>query len=156
MAYTQIIRTQIIKKDINDLWDFMSSPKNLQRITPKWMGFKITSNNSNKTMYPGMIISYKVTPFLSIPIKWVTEITHVKEKKFFIDEQRIGPYKIWHHEHMFEQKEEGILMTDTIIYIPPFGVLGRIANYLFIKRRINRIFDYRSDILEELFSNSLE
>ena len=151
MSYTQIIRKQIIKKDINDVWGFMSSPKNLEKITPKWMQFKITSSNVDKTMYPGMIISYKVAPFLSIPIKWVTEITHVKEKEFFVDEQRIGPYKIWHHQHRFEQKEEGILMTDTITYIPPFGLLGRISNYLFIKKRINLIFDYRHNILEKLF-----
>ena len=154
MPYTQIIRKQIIKKDINDLWDFMSSPKNLEKITPKWMQFQITSNNVQKKMYPGMIISYKVTPFFCIPIKWVTEITHVKEKEFFVDEQRVGPYKIWHHEHRFEKKEEGILMTDTITYIPPFGLLGGIANYLFVKKRINRIFDYRYEMLAKLFDSS--
>ena len=153
MPYTQIIRKQIIKKDINDLWDFMSSPNNLEEITPKWMQFQITSNNVQKKMYPGMIISYKVTPFLSIAIKWVTEITHVKEKEFFVDEQRIGPYKIWHHEHRFEEKEEGILMTDTITYIPPFGLLGKVANYLFIKKRINQIFDYRYEMLAKLFDS---
>ncbi len=153
MSYTQIIRKQIIKKDINDLWDFMSSPNNLEKITPKWMQFQITSNNIQKKMYPGMIISYKVTPFFSIPIKWVTEITHVKEKEFFVDEQRIGPYKIWHHEHRFEEKEEGILMIDTITYIPPFGLLGEVANYLFIKKRINQIFDYRYEMLAKLFNS---
>ena len=100
-----------------------------------------------------MIISYKVTPFFSIPIKWVTEITHVKEKEFFVDEQRIGPYKIWHHEHRFEEKEEGILMIDTITYIPPFGLLGEVANYLFIKKRINQIFDYRYEMLAKLFNS---
>ena len=98
MAYTQIKRTQLIKTDIDTLWEFMSSPKNLQAITPKSMLFKITSDNKDEKMYPGMIISYKVAPVLNIPMTWVTEITQVKKHAFFIDNQVIGPYKLWHHQ----------------------------------------------------------
>lgn len=152
MSYSQIIRKQLIRTDINKLWDFMSSPKNLKKITPSYMQFNITSKNSNKEMYAGMILSYKVTPLLNYPLEWVTEITHIKEKVFFVDEQRIGPYKMWHHEHIFEIKKDGILMTDIITYIPPFGLLGRVANQLFIKRRINEIFDYRENVLNQIFN----
>ena len=151
-CYTQVIRKQLINTNIDDLWSFMSSPKNLERITPESMEFKITSNNGDQVMYPGMIISYKITPLLNFPLRWVTEITHVKEKEFFVDEQRLGPYRMWHHEHIFKIKEDGVLMTDIITYIPPFGLLGKLANNLFIKRRINKIFDYRSQIIERLFN----
>ena len=152
MAHTQIIREQLIKTNIDDLWNFMSSPKNLQKITPKYMGFIITSNNKNEIMYPGMIISYKVTPFLKIPLNWITEITHVKEKKFFVDEQRLGPYKMWHHEHIFEIKDNGVLMKDIITYIPPLGILGKLSNYLFINKRVNEIFDYRNSVLDQIYN----
>ena len=151
MGYTQIIRKQIISTDIDTLWNFISSPNNLEKITPEWMSFKITSNNSETKMYAGMIISYIVRPILNFPMKWVTEITHVKEKEYFVDEQRIGPYKIWHHEHIFEVKEEGVLMTDIITYVPPFSFLGTIANLILIKKRVNKIFDYRNIVLEQIF-----
>ena len=154
MPYTQIIKEQLIKTNINTLWDFISSPKNLQEITPKSMNFQITSNNKDQKMYAGMIISYKVTPLLKLPVKWLTEITHVKEKEFFVDEQRVGPYKIWHHEHIFKITKKGILMKDIVTYIPPYGLLGRLANYLFIKKRINEIFDYREKKIDKIFNSS--
>ena len=154
MAYTQIIRKQLVKTNIDDLWSFISSPKNLKKITPNYMQFNITSFNKEQEMYAGMIISYEVKPLLNFPLKWVTEITHVKEKKFFVDEQRIGPYKMWHHEHIFKIKENGILMTDIITYVPPFKLLGKITNYLFIKKRVNHIFDYRNKMIEEIFNTS--
>lgn len=152
MAYTQIKRTQLIKTDIDTLWEFMSSPKNLQAITPKSMLFKITSDNKDEKMYPGMIISYKVAPVLNIPMTWVTEITQVKKHAFFIDNQVIGPYKLWHHQHIFEPTKDGILMKDIITYAPPFGIIGKIANIIFIKRKVESIFDFRFKILEERFN----
>ncbi len=152
MSYTQIIRKQIIKSDIESIWKFMSSPRNLDEITPKWMNFEITSKNTNQNMYPGMIITYNVTPFLNLKMVWITEITHIEDHILFIDEQRIGPYKMWHHEHRFEQVDDGILMTDTITYVPPFGLFGMLANHLFIKKRITKIFDYRKNILEKIFN----
>ena len=153
MSYTQIKKEQILNTDIKNLWDFMSSPKNLSRITPKSMLFKITSNNKNDKIYPGMIISYKVAPLLNIPITWVTEITHVKENKYFVDEQRIGPYKIWHHEHIFKPLDDKkILVTDIITYVPPFGFIGKILNKILIKNKVEDIFDYRERILEDIFN----
>ena len=154
MSYTQIIREQLVKTNIDDLWSFMSSPKNLQKITPQNMGFIITSENKDEIMYPGMIISYKVTPILNIPLTWITEITQVKDQKFFVDEQRVGPYKMWHHEHIFKVQDNGVLMKDIITYIPPFGILGELVNYLFINKKVNEIFDFRSKVLEEIYNGS--
>jgi len=151
MACSQIIRTQHLKTDIQTLWDFVSSPVNLNEITPKDMQFQFISNNKDQKMYPGMIILYKVSPVLKIPLSWATEITHVKEKKFFVDEQRLGPYKIWHHEHHFEEIEDGVLMKDIVTYVPPFGLIGSLANSLFIRKKVNHIFDYREKVLERIF-----
>jgi len=152
MSYTQIIKEQTLNENIDKVWDFMSSPKNLEEITPNEMSFNITSSNKDEKMYEGMIITYKVTPLLNIPLSWMTEITHVKEKMFFVDEQRLGPYKMWHHQHIFEKCEQGVKMKDIITYIPPFNILGRIANTLFIEKKVNDIFDYRKKILDELFN----
>ena len=128
--------------------------KNLETITPESMMFKITSKNKDEKMYPGMIITYIVSPLLKIKLTWMTEITQVKEKSFFIDEQRLGPYTMWHHQHIFKQTEEGILMKDIITYIPPFGIIGKIANFLFIKNKVNLIFDYRNKKIASLFNNN--
>ena len=115
------------------------------------MGFQITSRLLSGKMYPGMMISYKVSPIGGIKMTWVTEITHVKENDYFVDEQRIGPYKLWHHEHKLQVIEGGVLMTDIVSYKPPFGIFGMIANKLFIKKQLNHIFEYRTKSLENLF-----
>lgn len=135
---------------LSEAWEFFSSPKNLEKITPSDMGFKITSGEPGK-MYTGQIISYKVAPLPGIRTNWVTEITHVDEGKFFIDEQRFGPYKMWHHEHHFEEVDGGIMMTDKVSYKIPFGFLGHIAQALFVKRQLKGIFNYRVKILDEKF-----
>ena len=144
---------QLLKSDIVTVWDFVSSPKNLKKITPPYMGFDITSKDLPLKMYPGMIISYKVSPLFSIPTTWVTEITQVEKHKFFIDEQRVGPYTMWHHQHFLEETKDGILMTDIVTYKPPFGILGSIANSLFIKKKLKSIFDYRFVALEKIFNS---
>lgn len=151
MAFYQLIRTQKIPANTQEIWDFISSPSNLKEITPEHMGFIITSNNSNEKMYPGMIITYKVSPLFGIKLNWVTEITHIKEKEYFVDEQRIGPYTMWHHEHKIETIENGVLITDIITYQPPMGILGAIANSLFIKKQLKQIFEYRKIALEKRF-----
>ena len=151
MSCSQIIREQYLKTDIQTIWDFVSSPSNLNEITPKDMQFQFISNNKDQKMYPGMIILYKVSPLFKIPLSWATEITHVNEKKFFVDEQRLGPYKIWHHEHHFEKTDDGVLMKDIVTYVPPFGIVGSIANSLFIRKKLNQIFDYREKVLERIF-----
>lgn len=152
MGFYQLKREQFIKTDIATVWDFISSPKNLKEITPKFMGFDITSGNGHEKMYQGMIVSYIVRPMLNIPTTWVTEITHVKDKDYFVDEQRIGPYKLWHHQHIIIEQDGGVLMKDIVTYQPPFGILGTIANVLFIKKKLNQIFKYRFKIVEEKFN----
>jgi len=140
-----------IPATIDKVWDFISSPKNLKRITPDYMGFDITTKNLPEKVYAGMIISYTVSPLLGIKMRWVTEITHVSELKYFVDEQRIGPYKMWHHQHIIEAVEGGVLMTDIIDYQPPMGFIGAIANQLVIKKQLNEIFAFRTRKLEEYF-----
>jgi ligand-binding SRPBCC domain-containing protein len=151
MGFYQLKQTQKIKGTIDEVWDFIASPANLKKITPDYMGFDITSEDLPEKMYPGMIICYKVSPLLGIKMNWLTEITQVDEKIFFIDEQRIGPYKIWHHQHRIEPIEDGVLMTDIVTYQPPMGVLGSLANTLVIKNKLNEIFDYRKNVLNEIF-----
>lgn len=151
MAYYQLIKKQNIPASIDEIWDFISSPSNLKEITPKHMGFEVTGNTGKGQMYPGMIITYKVSPLLGIKLDWVTEITHVKDKEYFVDEQRIGPYTMWHHEHKIEPIEGGIMMTDIVTYQPPMGILGAIANTLFIKKQLEEIFGYRTVALENIF-----
>jgi ligand-binding SRPBCC domain-containing protein len=113
------------------------------------MGFRITSGNPAQ-MYPGQIITYRVSPFQGYTTNWVTEITHVAANRYFVDEQRLGPYKIWHHEHYFEKQGEGILMTDRVYYRLPFGLLGKIAHALFVKRQLEKIFLFRENYLKEM------
>ena len=151
MAYYQLIKKQNIPASIDEIWDFISSPSNLKEITPKHMGFEVTGNTGKGQMYPGMIITYKVSPLLGIKLNWVTEITHVKDKEYFVDEQRIGPYTMWHHEHKIEPIAGGIMMTDIVTYQPPMGILGAIANTLFIKKQLEEIFCYRTVALENIF-----
>lgn len=151
MGFYQLKKTQKVPATIDEIWDFISSPANLKKITPKHMGFDITSGILPPKMYPGMIISYKVSPVLGIKMTWVTEITQVKEKEYFVDEQRIGPYKMWHHEHKIEAIEDGVLMTDIVSYQPPFGFIGAIANSVIIKKQLQEIFDYRTHAMERFF-----
>lgn len=151
MAFYQFEKEQKINASIDELWDFISSPKNLKEITPAYMGFDIISKNNSEKMYAGMIISYVVRPLMNLKTIWVTEITQVKDKEYFVDEQRVGPYKIWHHQHILIPVKDGVLMRDIISYQPPFGILGKIANKLVIKKKLNEIFDYRFIALQNKF-----
>lgn len=151
MAFYQFQKEQFIKASINEAWDFISSPQNLKKITPGKMGFDIRTPNLPDKIYEGMIISYKVSPLWGIPTTWVTEITHIRDNSYFVDEQRVGPYSIWHHQHFILPVENGILMRDIVSYKPPFGLLGRIANTLLIKNKLTEIFDYRAKVLENIF-----
>ena len=151
MAFYQLTKTQKLPTTIPEIWDFISSPINLKEITPEQMGFVVTSDNGEEKMYPGMIITYKVSPFLGIKLNWVTEITQVRENEYFIDEQRVGPYTMWHHQHKIESIVGGVLMTDIVTYQPPFGFLGAVANTLFIKKQLEQIFDFRTIALEKRF-----
>lgn len=144
--------TQKLNTSLDELWEFISAPHNLKKITPDYMGFDIVSKDLPEKMYEGMIIEYRVSPLLGIKTKWLTEITHVKEKNFFVDEQRIGPYKLWHHQHILFEQKDGVLMKDIVTYVPPFGIIGSIANSLIIKSKIDEIFDYRFKTLEKIYN----
>ena len=151
MAFYQFYREQKIKTSLDEAWDFISSPKNLKEITPDHMGFEILSKNIPEKMYTGMIIIYKVRLLLGIKNVWVTEITHLREKEFFVDEQRIGPYSLWHHQHFIAPIEKGVLMKDIVTYKPPLGIIGAIANKPIIENKLKKIFDYRKKAIEKRF-----
>lgn len=151
MAFYQFTSAQKIPATLEKVWEFMSNPGNLKVITPDYMGFEVTSKQNTERMYPGMIISYKVSPVLGIRMTWVTEITHVKHMAYFVDEQRVGPYSMWHHEHHLEEIPGGVLMSDIVSYQPPMGFLGTIANSLFIRKQLTEIFDYRTLAVEKKF-----
>ncbi len=142
---------QKIPIDIDTAWAFFSDPANLKEITPAYMGFEIKSEHHGDKMYEGQIIEYTVKPLLGIPLYWMTEITHVNDKKFFIDEQRFGPYSLWHHQHHFVPIEGGVQMTDIVHYKVPFWFLGDIANSLYVGKQLQGIFDYRLKVIEEKF-----
>lgn len=148
-----LVRHQQLRMSLDEAWNFFSSPVNLKTITPDYMGFEITSDLGDGKMYSGQMISYIVKPVLGIPMRWVTEIKHVEDRKYFVDEQRSGPYKIWHHEHHFETNADGVLMTDRVTYGLPLGILGRIANTLFVEKQLDQIFNYRTQKVEELFTS---
>lgn len=151
MGFYQYKKELKINASLDEVWDFISSPKNLKEITPQYMGFDITTKELKDKMYPGMIISYIVKPLMGLKTAWVTEITHVKEKEYFVDEQRVGPYAIWHHEHFIEPIKNGVLMKDIVSYKPPLGFLGSIANKLVIKKKLNEIFAYRTKAIQQRF-----
>lgn len=151
MAFYQFTQTQQIPASLDAVWHFIANPDNLKTITPAYMDFKVTSAPANGPMYPGMIITYIVKPVLGIPLRWMTEITHVKDREYFIDEQRVGPYSLWHHQHHLKEIEHGVLMTDIVTYAPPFGFIGAIANSIFIKKQLKGIFDYRTTAIEKEF-----
>ena len=142
---------QYVDATVEECWAFFSSPRNLQKITPEAMGFEITDFD-NKSMYAGQIIQYKVSPLLGLKLTWVTEITFVKDNSYFIDEQRFGPYSLWHHKHFFEPSGNGTKMTDVIHYGLPLGFFGRIMNMLIVENKLKSIFDYRYLKVEEIFS----
>lgn len=144
--------TQFIKSDINTVWKFMSSPKNLAAITPEYMQFEVLSDLGGGIMYPGQIIEYNVKPLLGIKLHWVTEITHVQDLQFFVDEQRFGPYKFWHHKHFLKQVNGGVEMFDFVHYQLPLGLLGILGNELFVKKQLQQVFDYRFKAVDKLFN----
>ncbi|MDB4404552.1 SRPBCC family protein [bacterium] len=131
-------------------WDFLSDPKNLKSITPDYMSFDIL-RGAEKSMYPGQIIQYIVTPILGVKTKWVTEITHVRDQHYFVDEQRFGPYKLWHHKHFIKEIKGGVEMEDIIDYKIPFGLLGQLLHPYIVRPKLEEIFSYRTQKLEELF-----
>ena len=149
----KIYRLETVQKlpiSQTEAWDFLSDPKNLKRITPDYMGFEILSGAADK-MYAGQIIQYLVTPVMNIPTKWVTEITHVDEGNYFVDEQRFGPYSFWHHKHFLKPIPNGVEMVDIIDYKIPLGILGQLVHPILVAPKLKEIFEYRKQALIELY-----
>ncbi len=155
MAKAHSIKTvQFLPISLAKAWEFFSNPANLAKITPPNMGFNIISQHHGNTMYAGQIIEYTVKPLFGIPLYWMTEITQVKDSAYFIDEQRFGPYTLWHHQHHFKEVKGGVEMTDIVNYKLPLGFIGRIGNVMFVKKQLQGIFDYRFTKAEELFGKA--
>lgn len=143
--------TQELPISLNEAWEFFSNPSNLKEITPAKMGFVVTSSHHGEKMYAGQIIRYIVRPLFGIPLKWCTEITHVADRQYFVDEQRFGPYAFWHHQHRFTEVPGGVLMEDILHYKLPFGFIGNIVDTLLVRNEVLGIFAYRKKVLYERF-----
>lgn len=152
MKLYQLHAKQSLPISTEEAWEFLSKPENLKVITPPHMGFHILSGNGRK-MFPGQIIQYQVSPFKGYTTKWVTEITHVKEGEYFVDEQRFGPYALWHHKHFINPITGGVEMEDIIDYKIPFGILGQLIHPIIVKKQLRQIFSYRERKLKELFGS---
>lgn len=152
MGVHRLVREQQLEAPPAEVWRYFSHADNLQAITPEYMNFRVTSGDLPEEIYPGMIITYNVSPVLGIPLFWMTEITHVEPGKRFVDEQRRGPFSLWHHEHHFEARNGGTLMRDIVHYQVPLGPLGELARALFVQRQIEAIFAHRFGVISGLFS----
>lgn len=148
-----LVRHQNIPVSLEEAWDFFSKPGNLRIITPEYLDFRITGNAPSEKMYPGMIITYRIRPVMKISMQWATEITQVKEPFFFADNQLSGPYKFWHHQHLFREIQGGVRMTDIVHYAAPVGMIGKLTERLYIDKKVKEIFDYRYNKVVEIFGN---
>jgi ligand-binding SRPBCC domain-containing protein len=147
MPIYQLERCQIVPMSLPDCWRFFSEPRNLEKITPPALNFTVKSALPPE-IYPGVLIEYTVAPLLGIPLTWLSEIVQVDAPHRFVDEQRVGPYRLWHHEHFFRAVAEGETeVRDLVTYVPPLGPLGAILNRLIIRPQLERILDYRRDHL---------
>ncbi len=153
MASYTLKTVQRLPISLDQAWDFFSSPRNLKEITPAYMNFRVLTNSDSEKMFSGQIITYRVSPLLGIPMFWMTEITHVRDHEYFIDEQRFGPYALWHHKHFFKEVPGGVEMTDFLDYKLPLGFLGNIVHALFVRRQIESIFEYRRRVLIDRFGD---
>jgi ligand-binding SRPBCC domain-containing protein len=147
-------QSQTVPASLQACWDFFSDPRNLARITPPELGFEVTSPLPSR-MHPGLMIQYRVRPLFGIPLTWLTEITHVDEPHSFVDEQRIGPYRIWHHEHRFTDAGNGtVTMHDKVTYVLPFGPIGNLIHPLIVQPQLRRIFTFRTQAVQRLFPHA--
>jgi ligand-binding SRPBCC domain-containing protein len=153
MSTHRLQYTQDLPISIDEAWKFFSNPDNLCRITPDWLCFDIRHKDADE-MYPGMIIEYKIKAVAGLPMCWTTEITHVRQPHFFVDEQRAGPYRFWHHQHIFRKTGSGVLVTDIVHYSLYLGVLAEPVRNLLVKPRLEQIFSFRKQALAALFKQS--
>ncbi|HEY1049141.1 MAG TPA: SRPBCC family protein [Prosthecobacter sp.] len=152
MAVHTLQSKQIIPATRDQVWAFFSNPRNLARITPPGMGFSMEEADLPERVRPGLMITHRLTPLFGVPLTWLTEITHVVENERFVDEQRLGPFAVWHHEHDFHDLGDGRTeMLDHITYVLPFGPLGELAHTWLVKPQLDRIFAYREKTVRELF-----
>jgi len=142
---------QNVPATMEEVWQFFSDAKNLLAVTPPHLNLKVTNKVYGNVVYAGQVMTYTVKPLAGIPLAWMTEITHVEPQKYFVDEQRKGPYKLWHHQHHFKEIEGGVEMIDLVHYRLPAGILGNLANALVIKKELRKIFSYRYQKIVELF-----
>lgn len=153
MKLHRFARTTVLPVDLDQAWDYFSDPRNLPHLTPPWLRLAPTSPLPEQ-MHAGLIVTYNVRPALGIPVNWVTEITHVVPGELFVDEQRSGPYRFWHHQHHFRAVPGGVEMLDVVHYALPFGIVGNLAASL-VHRKVAGIFDYRAAVLERTFPTRL-
>ncbi len=151
MSVHRLDAVQTVPASLEDAWAFFSDPRNLAVITPPSLGFKITTAGLPPRVHEGMILTYTVTPVLNIPLRWVTEITHLRDHEFFVDEQRIGPYRFWHHQHHFREVEGGVELRDIVHYAAPFGPLGDLVVRFRVKPKLAEIFRFRKRVIERRF-----
>jgi ligand-binding SRPBCC domain-containing protein len=151
MHLYRLSRCQHLPVDIDHAWTYFADPRNLPRITPAWLRFRLTAPPDGP-MHPGMILTYRLTPFWRLPLRWVSEITHVDAPHLFVDEQRWGPYRFWHHLHRFQAAADGVTMYDVVHYGLPYGPLGRLLNQALVEKRLRAIFDFRRERLAEIFT----
>ncbi len=149
MTLHRLQTSQMLPVSLPEAWRFFTDPRNLAQITPSEMAFQVTTPLPAQ-IYPGLLIGYRVRPLRGIALEWVTEITQVVEGSRFIDEQRVGPYRLWHHEHVLTPAEDGTEVQDTVYYMLPFGKVGGLAHAP-LRRRLEHIFEYRRAVLEQLF-----
>ncbi len=145
-------REQVIPGSLHDVWEFFCKPQNLNTITPPDMNFEIIAGGDGN-MYEGQMIEYRVEFIRGVRSLWLTEITHARERQYFVDEQRVGPYRFWHHEHIFEKVSGGVKMTDLVTYVLPFGFLGDIVHVVWVGGRLKAIFDFRAVKIMKLFGS---
>jgi ligand-binding SRPBCC domain-containing protein len=150
MKVHTLIQEQRLPISREEAWEFFSTPRNLDEITPPDAGFEVTYLSSEK-MYEGQIITYQVDVVPLVKLTWVTEISSVETGFSFIDRQLFGPYKLWHHRHTFEEIEGGVLMKDLVHYVMPLGIIGEIARWFFVKEKLRRVFAFRREVLEKRF-----
>jgi ligand-binding SRPBCC domain-containing protein len=152
MKIYSIKQVHVVPITLPEAWDFFSSPRNLAVLTPDKLNIRIQHISGSEKMYAGQLIRYKISVLPGVTTDWLTEITHVQEPNFFVDEQRFGPYALWHHQHTFRAVPSGVEMTDEVHYALPLGILGRFAHWLFVKRQLSTIFDYRRQVLTRHFA----
>jgi len=146
-------KEQVIAAPLEKVWEYFCDPKNLNEITPLDMNFEIVEGGDQE-MFEGQLIEYRVEFIPGVRSLWLTEIAHIRDREYFVDEQRIGPYRFWYHEHTFEETAAGTKMTDRVTYMVPFGLMGDVLNRLWIAKRLHSIFEFRQNKISKIFGEA--